>query len=220
MEELPVFTTRLSVERRFFGWWGQSFFFGPVTWLQLAMFVGTFLVLLPLEIALNAPGGVFWMVIVLVGGPMAVASVATSGLEQTDRKRPHLWLLSQFRYLLVEGRTLVRFEGPREPRRFRLSLAVWQRRPAPARTSRPASRDQRPAGEMVPRQMSAVRQVAPLARRPTGHPLEPLANVRWTVSAPRSAVGGIVRFYVLLFGVMAGVGLLILAYVLITGRPA
>jgi len=217
MEELPVFTTRLSVERRFFGFWGKTFFFGPVTWLQLVVFVGSFLFLLLPEIALNFPGGVFWAIIVLVGGPMGVASFASSGLEQTDRKRPHLYLLSQFRYLLVENRTLVRFQGQHEPRRFRVRFRVWQPRPAPVRMSWPVSKNELPAAEITFRPVPTLQPAAP-ARPPEDHPLAAFSNFRWTRAEKRAAVGGIVRLYLLLFGFMGGSGVLIGLYVLLTGR--
>jgi hypothetical protein len=73
------------------------------------------------------PLGVLW----LAGRPVA------------DRKPVHVWLASQFLYLL-EPRVLIGLRRGHQPRRYRLRITVWQPMPAKRafRGTRPAPRTQ------------------------------------------------------------------------------
>lgn len=173
--ELPVYTSLLRVERRLYEI-GKLELPRPVTLTEAGVGAGSFLVLLLgthlVGIGFSATWA--WLYLVL---PWLAARAASQPVA--DRKRVHLWALSQVRWLITEPRLLAGLRPVGEPGQLRLRVRIWQPRSdaaAIAPITGPRAAGPTPGAVPAPRR-GQVSWVAPRPEAPevrTGtHPLGP-----------------------------------------------
>ena len=141
--DLPVYTSLLRMERRLYQVGGLELP-RPVSLLEAGVFSATFLALLIAARLLHLGLSAAWAWVYLVVPWVAAWRVS---LPLADRKRAHLWALSQLRYLFAEPRLLARLRPVREPEELRLRVRVWQ--PRPRRRRGPSALAQRHALEAL-----------------------------------------------------------------------
>src|SRR6266542_1330422 len=163
--ELPVYTSLLRVERRLYQV-GQLELPRPVSLQEAGVFLAAFgaLLLGSRLLGLGFSAAWAWCYLVL---PWLAAWAASQPLA--DRKRLHLWALSQLRHLLAEPRLLARLSPIREPASSRISAQVWQPRPRAA--GRTMARPTVPDGHPMARLAALRLEVEPAspARPSNGH---------------------------------------------------
>lgn len=122
--DLPVYTGLLRIERRLYQI-GDVELPAPVTLVEAAAFLIAFVAMAVVSrvLGLGLQPRWAWTYVVV---PWLAMRASTAAIA--DRKRLHLWLLAQARYLLAEPRTLVRLRPAREPASMRLRVQVWRPR--------------------------------------------------------------------------------------------
>jgi TcpE family len=142
--DLPVYTSLLRMERRLYQVGGLELP-RPVSLLEAGVFSAALLALVIAARLLHLGLSAAWSWVYLVLPWVAAWRVS---LPLADRKRAHLWALSQLRYLFAEPRMLARLRPVREPTELRLRVRVWQPRP-PRRRRGPSAQAQRHALEAL-----------------------------------------------------------------------
>jgi TcpE family len=121
--DLPTYTKLFEVERKLYKIFDLELP-RPVGLLEVLAFGSTLLliviVMYMLRLGLTADNAFLFIV-----PPGLAAWLISQQFDVTDSKRPHIWLLTQAKYLL-EPRHLVRLDPNREPGRLRLSGRYWQ----------------------------------------------------------------------------------------------
>ncbi|HEX4213952.1 MAG TPA: TcpE family conjugal transfer membrane protein [Candidatus Dormibacteraeota bacterium] len=123
MVDLPTYTRLFEVERKLYKIFDLELP-RPVGVLEALAFMFTLLVVVAVLWVARVgftPGDAFLYVV----PPGLAAWLVSQQFDITDAKRPHHWLMAQFRYL-VEPRLLLRLEAHREPGRLRLEAEYWQ----------------------------------------------------------------------------------------------
>jgi TcpE family len=139
--DLPVYTSLLRMERRLYQVGGLELP-RPVSLLEAGVFSAALLTLVIAARLLHLGLSAAWAWVYLVVPWVAAWRVS---LPLADRKRAHLWALSQLRYLFAEPRLLARLRPVQEPAELWLHVRVWQ--PRPPRRCGPSAQAQRHALE-------------------------------------------------------------------------
>ncbi|HEX4621364.1 MAG TPA: hypothetical protein VH208_07340 [Myxococcaceae bacterium] len=195
-ELLPVHTTMLGLDRRFYGFWKWTFPWGGyLTYIQIAAIVSTLLVVVTGAAALLIVFGVLlnpalWFPLGF-GAPYLAQKIVSISSERMDYKRPHEWLTTMLRYRLGSKH----YAGLRPtpgPRSYALRVTLWRPR-RNAAAVRPARAPRRQEEE--PRWSPREAHEAYVAARGQ-HPMEGMARLRMQYEPPRSrnrvnVVGGL-----------------------------
>jgi hypothetical protein len=122
--ELPVHTGLLRMERRIYQL-GELELPRPVSLPEAIGFATGLATMVAVTrlLHLSVSAGWAWLYLVL---PWAVAWAASRPIA--DRKRAHIWALTQLKHVLTEPRVLVRLRRRHEPSQLLIAVQVWQPR--------------------------------------------------------------------------------------------